>query len=65
MKGLTMQQQVINNSEINYQAVENDSEQYPWFFIQPENTRVRYRHNWIAVFYGLIPAASTRKFTRT
>jgi hypothetical protein len=47
-----MQQLAMKSSELDFQHVENTDVQYPWFLIQPENRRVRYRHDWIADFFG-------------
>jgi hypothetical protein len=52
-----MQQAAMDITQTNLQtignnSVENNNEQYPWFLIQSENERVRYRHDWITDFLG-------------
>ncbi len=52
-----MQQAAMNITQSSIHAIEaNPAEssnvKYPWFLIQPENTRVRYRHDWITDFFG-------------
>lgn len=52
-----MQQAAMSTTQSNIYAIEGNpversNEQYPWFLIQPENTRVRYRHDWITDFFG-------------
>lgn len=52
-----MQQAAMEMTQSNIYAignnpVETNNEQYPWFLIQPDNTRVHYRHDWITDFFG-------------
>ncbi len=52
-----MQQAAMDITQSNMHAIDANpvkygKEQNPWFLIQPENTRVRYRHDWITDFFG-------------
>ncbi len=47
-----MQQLAMKNLEQDFLPADNSNEKYPWFLIQPENKRVRYRHDWITDFFG-------------
>lgn len=52
-----MQQAAMEVTQSNIHAIANntagnDSAQYPWFLIQSDNTKVRYRHDWITDFFG-------------
>ncbi|MEM6998821.1 MAG: hypothetical protein AAF419_03160, partial [Pseudomonadota bacterium] len=56
-KVIDMQQAALNTTQSNIHVIEansaeNNDVSYPWFLIQPDNTRVRYRHDWITDFFG-------------
>jgi hypothetical protein len=47
-----MQQAALEIIEPSIHAIEQSDEQLPWFIIQSDNTRVRYKHDWITDFFG-------------
>ena len=52
-----MQHAAMNTTQSNIHVIEanpadHKGVNYPWFLIQPDNTRVRYRHDWITDFFG-------------
>jgi hypothetical protein len=56
-EGIDMQQAAMEVTQSNIHAIDSNiagdrNESFPWFLIQPDNTRVRYRHDWVTDFFG-------------